>query len=96
MYALSNKKDVEEQFVRQERRCTLLKRQELQDVSTHADLQAVDASPTLHHSMAGQARKDNVFSLPLFLCKYANDPAIEVSPSCVPPTPTYMIPSRIS
>ena len=96
MYALSNKKDVEEQFARQERRRTLLKRQELQDALTHTDLQAIDASPMLHHSMASQARKNNVFSLPMFLCKHADDPAIDVSLLCVPLVPTYVSSSQIS
>ena len=95
-YALSNKKDVEEQFTRQEHQHTLLKQQELQDTLTHMDLQAIDALPMLHHSMASQAQKDNVFSLPTFLCKHANDPAIDVSLLCVPLAPTYISSSQIS
>ena len=55
MYTLSNKKNVEEQFTRQERQHTVLKRQGLQDMLTDLDLQAIDAVLMLHHSMASQA-----------------------------------------
>ena len=96
MYGRSNKKDVEEQFARQERRQTLLKRQGLGDLLTDTDVQAIDVSPMLHHSMASQGRKDNVFSLPQFLSQHADDPAIEVRLSRVPLAPTYMPPSRTS
>ena len=90
MYGRSNKKDVEEQFARQEHRQTLLKRQGLHDMLTDMDVQAIYVSPMLHHSMASQGRKDNVFSLPQFLSQHADDPAIEVRPSCVPLAPMYL------
>ena len=41
----------------------------------------LDPSPLLHHSMASQARKDNVFSLSRFLADHVVDPAIKVSDS---------------
>ena len=75
MYGLSNKKEVEEQFARQERRRTLLRRQHEQVQLAEVD----DASPMLHHSLATQARKDNVFSLAWFLSDHIGDPAIKVS-----------------
>lgn len=80
MYALSNKKDVHEQFAKQERRRTLLRRQMSQELPG-PDLLDLDVSPALHHSMTSQARKDNTFSLPLFLFEHADDPAIEASES---------------
>ena len=82
MYTLSNKKDVQEQFARQEHQCTLLRWQVSQELPD-MDLQDLDVLPTLHHLMASQAWKDNTFSLPLFLSEHANDPAIEVSESVV-------------
>ena len=80
MYALSNKKDVHEQFAKQEHRRTLLRRQMSQELPG-PDLLDLDVSPALHHSMTSQARKDNTFSLPLFLFEHADDPAIEASES---------------
>ena len=81
MYGLSNKKDVEEQFARQERRRTLLRRQheqdQLRDIVDASDV--VDSSPMLHHSMASQARRDNVLNLPRFLADHVDDPAIKAS-----------------
>ena len=75
MYGLSNKKAVDEQFAKQERRRTLLRRQHEQDELVDID----DPSPTLHHLMARHARKDNVFSLPQFIANHSDDPAIRVS-----------------
>ena len=77
MYALSNKKSVDNQFAAQERRRTLLRRQDESSLQQLAD--DVDPSPMLHHSMARQARSDNVWSLPRFLADHINDPAIKVS-----------------
>ena len=95
MYGLSNKKDVNEHFARQECRRTLLSRQHEVDQQADVDLQGIDGSPMLHHSMASQAQRDNVFSLPLYLFCYAHDPAIKVSDRCVWPPHTYMSSSRI-
>ena len=75
MYGLSNKKGVHEQFAKQERHRTLLRRQQEQDQLADD----VDPSPTLHHSMARQARKDNVFGLSQFLADHIDDPAIKAS-----------------
>ena len=77
MYGLSNKNGVNEQFTKQERHRTLLRRQQEQDQL--ADV--VDPSLTLHHSMARQAHKDNVFSIPRFLADHIDDPAIKASDS---------------
>jgi len=77
MYALSNKKSVDKQFAAQEHRCTLLKRQNESDLQQLVD--DVDTSPMLHHSMARQARSDNVWSLPQFLTDHVNDPATKAS-----------------
>ena len=77
MYGLSNKKGVNEQFMKQEHHCTLLRRQQEQDQLANV----VDPSLTLHHSMARQARKDNVFSISWFLVDHIDDPAIKGSDS---------------
>lgn len=96
MYGLSNKKRVNEHFAKQERRCTLLSRQPEVDQWPEVELRGINASPMLHHSMASQVRKDNVFSLPLYLSHHVHDPAIKVSDECVQPLHTYMFSSRIS
>jgi len=75
MYGLSNKKAVDEQLAKQERCQTLLKRQHEQGEMDDVD----DPLPMLHHSMARQARKDNVFSLSRFLADHIDDPAVKVS-----------------
>jgi len=49
----SNKKDVEEQFVRHEHCCTLLRQQEV-DEWVDVGLREIDTSPMLHHSMTSQ------------------------------------------
>lgn len=76
MYALSNKKSVDKQFVAQEHHRTLLRCQNESDVQQLAD--EVDASPMSHHLMVRQARSDNMWSLPWFLADHINDPAIKV------------------
>lgn len=77
-YSSSNKKEVEEQFAKQERRRTLIQRQQDFDNLTHADVGDVDPSPLLHHHMASEPRRDNIFSLPAFLVGHQNDPAVKV------------------
>jgi len=89
MYGSSNKKDVEEQFARHERRRTLLRRQQEVDEWVDVGLREIDTSPTLHHSMTSWVRKDNIFSLPLFLADRVHDPAIKVSGYCILPAHTY-------
>jgi len=96
MYGWSNKKDIEEQFARHERRCTLLRRQLEVDEWVDVGLREIDTSPTLHHSMTSQVQKDNIFSLPLFLADHVRDLAIKVSGYCIPPAHTYKAPSQIS
>jgi hypothetical protein len=96
MYSCSNKKNVNQQFAKQERHRTLLSRQHEVDQWADVDLQGIKASPILHHYMARQGRKDNVFSLPLYLSHHVHNPAIEVSDECVQPPYTYMFSSRIS
>ena len=54
MYALLNKKDVHEQFAKQECHRTLLRRQMSQELPG-PDLLDLDVSPALHHSMTSQA-----------------------------------------
>lgn len=73
---------MEGQFAKQERRKTLVRRQldvkklVLQEVK---DINAIDDSLLLHHSMADNPRGDNVFSLPCFLQEHQGDPAVKVS-----------------
>ena len=95
MYGLSNKKNVNEQFARQKCHHTLLSRQRKVDEWANLGLQEIDASPGLHHSMASQMRKDNVFSLPLYLSQHVYDPAVMVSEGCVQPPHSYMSSSQI-
>ena len=94
MYGLSNKKDVNKQFARQEQCHTLLRWQQDIDQWDNANLQEIDASPVLHHSMASQAWKDNVFSLPFFLACHVHDPTIKVSDHKVWSPCIYMSPAQ--
>ena len=74
-YGGSNRKAVEAQFGRQERRQTVLRRQ------NNLPLEAVDnknISPLIHHFMTDKVRQDNVFSLPQLLYENRSDPAVKV------------------
>lgn len=76
-YGSSNKKAVEGEFGRQERRRTLLGRQHhLTQESEEND--ETDSSPLIHHFMTNKPRRDNVFSLPQLLYENRKDPATKV------------------
>ena len=77
IYRSSNKKDVVRQFAKQERRGTLLRRQLNQDYLA-IDMEQIDRSPQIHHSMANAPRRDNVFNLPQILQEHRTDPVVKV------------------
>lgn len=76
-YGDSNKKAVEKEIVRQERRQTLLRRQ-LDLDNVELEIEGIDPSPQLHHSMASTPRRDNTFNLLQLLQDHRNDPAVKV------------------
>ena len=86
MYGSSNKKAVEAQFSRQERRQTILRRQ----TNLSLDSEGMDDennSPLIHHFMTAKVRQDNIFSLPQLLCENCGDPALKVCYIDAPLTP---------
>lgn len=81
-YSGLNKKAVEGQFAKQERRKTHVRQQldhEKLALEEVEEIKSMDDSPLLHHFMADNPRSDNVFSLPCFLQEHQGDPAVKVS-----------------
>ena len=76
VYRSSNKKDIVQQFAKQERRGTLLRRQLGLD-SPELEKEHIDRSPQVHHSMAKAPRRDNIFDLPRDLQEHQTDPAVK-------------------
>lgn len=78
-YGSSNKKAVEDQFAKLERRQTLLRRQLDLDDQTVEEMEEIDPCAQLHHAMANTRRRDNTLSLPRFLLEHQGDPALKVA-----------------
>lgn len=78
IYWSSNKKDVVPQFAKQERQGTFLRWQLNQD-SIVPEMEQIDQSPQIHHSMANTPRRDNVFSLSQMLYEHRTDLTVKVS-----------------
>jgi hypothetical protein len=80
-YGTSNKKDFQNQFGKQERRETILRRQHDQSQLAGKADDEVNCSAQLHHYMSSHAGKSNVFSLAKLLHEHSEDPAVTVCPN---------------